>query len=311
MSATPLPPIQVDIVSGFLGAGKTTLIRRLIGEEACTDRLMLLENEFGVVNIDGEVLENTGVQVESILASCICCSGADTLIGKLTDIARTAAPRQLIVEPTGVAHLSDVRRIFHYPVIRDLYRIRRIVTVVDAANYLLWLRVSKTFFYDQIQFSDLLYVSKTDECPPEQVAGLLELLDAVHPDCPVFTELSYFLAAWNGETEKKTQQTVYYPQPGRHGGNFETLAVESSSAFNREGLLQLLDKVQEGAFGSVYRMKGSFQDETGTGFTLDWVGNRYQLIHTETNERPVTRLCVIGRDLDRNSLNREFARLAE
>lgn len=311
MSATPHSLIEVDVVSGFLGAGKTTLIRRLIGEEVCTDRLMLLENEFGVVNIDGEVLAGTGVKVESILASCICCSGADTLIGKLTDIARTAAPRKLIVEPTGVAHLSDVRRIFHYPVVRDLYRIRRIVTVVDAANYLIWLRVSREFFYDQIQFSDLIYVSKADECPPEQVAGLLELLDAIHPGCPVFTEFSYLLAAWNSGVEKKTQPAVYYPQPGRHGGNFETLAIESPSGFHREGIRQLLDKVQEGAFGSVYRIKGSFQDDTGTGFTLDWVGNRYRLIQTETNERPATRLCIIGRDLDRNSLNREFARVAE
>ena len=73
---------------------------------------MILENEFGAIDVDGEVLEAAGVEVESIIAGCICCSGADVFINKLSEIASSYAPRQLIIEPTGIARLSDIRRIF-------------------------------------------------------------------------------------------------------------------------------------------------------------------------------------------------------
>ena len=104
--------IQVDIISGFLGAGKTTLIQNIIGVGAHSGGLMILENEFGAIDVDGEVLEAAGVEVESIIAGCICCSGADVFINKLSEIASSYAPRQLIIEPTGIARLSDIRRIF-------------------------------------------------------------------------------------------------------------------------------------------------------------------------------------------------------
>ena len=294
--------IQVDIISGFLGAGKTTLIQNIIGVGAHSGGLMILENEFGAIDVDGEVLEAAGVEVESIIAGCICCSGADVFINKLSEIASSYAPRQLIIEPTGIARLSDIRRIFQCKAVGRLYQLNRVVTVVDAVTYPIWIKVSKDFFNDQIRFSDLIYVSKVEDCMSQQVIELLSLIDTIHPGCPVSTDIHELLAYWNTGIKKKACSSMYLA-PGKASGLFETFSIGYSEGFNHSSLLQLLDKVQEGVCGSVYRIKGCFQDETETGYTLDWVGNRYRLIPSGSVSNPSTRLCFIGSGLDRESLN--------
>lgn len=300
--------IEVDIVSGFLGAGKTTLIRQLIENRVYEDKVIVLENEFGSVNVDGELLEETGTEVESIVASCICCSGADILARKLNEIAVEYGPRHLIIEPTGVARLSDLRRVFQYPGIRDIYRLNRVITVVDALNYPIWLKVSKEFFNNQIQFSDIICISKADECDPEQFSGLLKIIKATNPDSPLFTDVDSLSVSWNSIHKKDKQHFVYAMQNTR-AENFETLLISSPAYFDINNLKILFEKIPEGLFGSVYRIKGYFMNKSGEYFAVNWIGNSYSLSRVEKLDSAGTNISIIGRDLKRDSLKNEFEQI--
>lgn len=308
MSHTTNSFIEVDIVSGFLGAGKTTLIRQLIENRVYEDKLIVLENEFGSVNVDGKLLEETGTTVESIVASCICCSGADTLARKLNEIATEYTPRHLIIEPTGVARLSDLRRVFQYPGIRDIYRLNRVITVVDALNYPVWLKVSKEFFNNQIQFSDIICITKAEDCDSEQLACLLKIIKAINPDSPVFTGIQSLYTSWNN-IYKKDKLFFVYTMQNADTENFETLSISSPTYFDIESLKALFEKIPEGLFGSVYRIKGNFRDRSGEYFAVNWIGNSYTLSKVEKFDLSETGISIIGTNLNRDCLKNEFERI--
>lgn len=300
--------IEVDIVSGFLGAGKTTLIRRLIEDGVYKDKVVVLENEFGAVNVDGELLEETGIKVESIVADCICCSGADDLARKLNEIAIEYAPHHLIVEPTGIARLSDLRRIFQYPGIRDIYRLNRVITIVDALNYPIWLKVSEEFFNNQIQFSDLVCISKAENCNSEQITALLKIIKAANPDSPLFTDMGSLSASWNC-IRKKNKRHFVYARQNADTENFETLSIPDASYFDTDNLKALFEKVREGLYGSVYRIKGCFRDKAGIYFTVSWTGNSYSLSPMKEPCLTGTNISVIGRNLKKECLKNEFKQI--
>ena len=102
--------VKLDIVSGFLGAGKTTLIKKLVTEGYRDEKIVVSENEFGKVGIDTDILKNTGVEVEEITAGCICCSSSGDFLSSIEDIINKFNPDRIIVEPTGVAKLSEILR---------------------------------------------------------------------------------------------------------------------------------------------------------------------------------------------------------
>ncbi len=153
---------KIDIFSGFLGAGKTTLIRKLIAEGYKGEKLVLIENEFGDIAIDGGFLRDAGVEITEMNSGCICC----TLVGDFTEALKKViadyAPDRIIIEPSGVGKLSDVAKAVEQV---DGAVIGSRVTVVDAGKCKMYMRNFGEFFSDQVENADLIVMSRTDSVP--------------------------------------------------------------------------------------------------------------------------------------------------
>ena len=164
---------KIDIFSGFLGAGKTTLIRKLIAEGYKNEKLVLIENEFGEIAIDGGFLKDAGVQITEMNSGCICC----TLVGDFTKALKKVmdeyAPDRIIIEPSGVGKLSDVAHAVEQV---EGAHIGTKVTVVDAGKCRMYMRNFGEFFNDQVENADLIVMSRTDTASAEKILAATELL---------------------------------------------------------------------------------------------------------------------------------------
>ena len=170
---------KIDIFSGFLGAGKTTLIRKLIAEGYKGEKLVLIENEFGEIAIDGGFLKDAGVEITEMNSGCICC----TLVGDFTKALKKVmddfAPDRIIIEPSGVGKLSDVAAAVSQV---EGAVIGSKVTVVDAGKCRMYMRNFGEFFNDQVENADLLVLSRTDTASSGKILVATGLLKELNPN---------------------------------------------------------------------------------------------------------------------------------
>ena len=164
---------KIDIFSGFLGAGKTTLIRKLIAEGYKNEKLVLIENEFGEIAIDGGFLKDAGVQITEMNSGCICCTLVGDFTKALKKVMEEYAPDRIIIEPSGVGKLSDVA---HAVGQVEGAHIGAKVTVVDAGKCRMYMRNFGEFFNDQVENADLIVMSRTDTASAEKILAATELL---------------------------------------------------------------------------------------------------------------------------------------
>ena len=175
---------RIDIFSGFLGAGKTTLIRKLINEGYRDRKLVLIENEFGEIAIDGGFLKDAGVEITEMNSGCICC----TLVGDFTKALKKVmddyAPDCILIEPSGVGKLSDVTRAVECV---EGAHIGAKVTVVDAGKCRMYMRNFGEFFNDQVENADLIVISRTDTVPEAKVQAAAGMLRGLNPNAGLIT----------------------------------------------------------------------------------------------------------------------------
>ena len=175
---------RIDIFSGFLGAGKTTLIRKLIREGYHGEKLVLIENEFGEIAVDGAFLQDAGVQITEMNSGCICC----TLVGDFTKALKKVmddyAPDRILIEPSGVGKLSDVAKAVERV---DGAVIGAKVTVVDANKAKMYARNFGEFFNDQVSTADIIVLSRTDSTNDAKTLAAVELLKGINATASLIT----------------------------------------------------------------------------------------------------------------------------
>ena len=175
---------RIDIFSGFLGAGKTTLIRKLIREGYHGEKLVLIENEFGEIAVDGAFLQDAGVQITEMNSGCICC----TLVGDFTKALKKVmddyAPDRILIEPSGVGKLSDVAKAVERV---DGAVIGAKVTVVDANKAKMYARNFGEFFNDQVSTADIIVLSRTDSTNDAKTLAAVELLRGINATASLIT----------------------------------------------------------------------------------------------------------------------------
>lgn len=175
---------KTDIFSGFLGAGKTTLIRKLISESYKGEKLVLIENEFGDIAIDGAFLQDAGIEITEMNSGCICCTLVGDFRKALQKVVAEYAPDRILIEPSGVGKLSDVAEAVRSV---DGIEIGTKVTVVDAGKCKMYMRNFGEFFNDQVANADLLVLSRTGTANEEKVMAATELLRGINPHCGLIT----------------------------------------------------------------------------------------------------------------------------
>ncbi len=175
---------KTDIFSGFLGAGKTTLIRKLIAEGYKGEKLVLIENEFGDIAIDGSFLKDAGIEITEMNSGCICCTLVGDFRKALQQVVEEYAPDRIIIEPSGVGKLSDVAKAVEAV---DGIEIGAKVTVVDANKCKMYMRNFGEFFNDQVQNADLIVLSRTSTADEAKTIAAVEMLRTLNPTCGMIT----------------------------------------------------------------------------------------------------------------------------
>ena len=177
---------KIDIVSGFLGAGKTTLINRLIHEAYKGEKLVLIENEFGEIGIDGGFLQEAGVQIAEMNSGCICCSLVGDFSEALKKVVNEYAPDRILIEPSGVGKLSDVTKAV---VAADIHEavINSAVVVVDVNKCKMYMKNFGEFFNDQIEHAGCIFFSHTDKTTEAKLSEAVALVRAHNADAALVT----------------------------------------------------------------------------------------------------------------------------
>ena len=167
---------KIDIVSGFLGAGKTTLIRKLLKDALAGSRVVLIENEFGEIGIDGGFLKESGIEIKEMNSGCICCSLVGDFGTSLKEVMETYHPDRVLIEPSGVGKLSDVMKAVENVDMGEEITLNSAVAVVDASKCKMYIKNFGEFFLNQIEHAGTIILSRTDVASPEKVQQAVELI---------------------------------------------------------------------------------------------------------------------------------------
>lgn len=167
---------KIDIVSGFLGAGKTTLIKKLLKEALADSKVVLIENEFGEIGIDGGFLKEAGIEIKEMNSGCICCSLVGDFGASMREVLDTYAPERILIEPSGVGKLSDVMKAVQDAMADRDVELNSAVAVVDACKCRMYIKNFGEFFINQIEHAGTVILSRTDKLSEEKLTACVEMI---------------------------------------------------------------------------------------------------------------------------------------
>ena len=185
---------NIDIFSGFLGAGKTTLIKKLIKESFAGQKVVLIENEFGEIGIDGGFLKESGIQINELNAGCICCSLVGDFRAALQQVVEQYHPDRIVIEPSGVGKLSDVTRAVEGVAEHLDVKLNSFVTVADVNKVKMYMKNFGEFYDDQISHASCIILSRTQNATEEKIAAAVAMLREKNPTATIVT------TAWDALT---------------------------------------------------------------------------------------------------------------
>ena len=323
--------IKIDIFSGFLGAGKTTLIKKLIQEVYRGEQIVLIENEFGEIGVDGGFLQDAGVRITEMNSGCICCTLVGDFAKALKEVAAQYAPDRIVIEPSGVGKLSDVIRAVEKAGVEGA-ALNAFCTVVDAKKCRMYLKNFGEFFLDQVENASCIVLSHTaDHAKVEEAVALLrehtdvtivttdwndlsgkEILSAIEQTDSLQKELARLAEEAGSEEhcrhEHHHEEECHHEHHHDHDGHchhhhadevFTSWGVETGKKFSREALQTALEAFASGEYGQILRAKG-IVDGGSEWLYFDYVPGEPDI---RTGAPIVTgRLCVIGCDLKEDKL---------
>ena len=177
---------KVNIISGFLGAGKTTFIKRLIGEVFKGEKLVLIENEFGEIGVDGGFLQDAGIEITEMNSGCICCSLVGDFTKALEETVNTYSPDRIIIEPSGVGKLSDVIAAVNNTDNDDI-KVDSCITVADCSKCRMYRKNFGEFYEDQILYSNCVLLTRTDKAVDEKIEQAVEIIRDINKEANIIT----------------------------------------------------------------------------------------------------------------------------
>ncbi len=220
---------KINVISGFLGAGKTTLIKKLLAEVFSGQKVVLIENEFGEIGIDGGFLKEAGVQITEMNSGCICCSLVGDFGKALKEVLEKFAPDRIIIEPSGVGKLSDVMRAVGGVAEHADVELDGSITVADATKCKIYIKNFGEFFNNQIEYADTIVLSRTQNIKEDRLEAAVKLLQEHNSKAAIITtpwdELAgnIILEAMNGRNslaeellKEQEEHSHYHEGHGHH-----------------------------------------------------------------------------------------------
>jgi G3E family GTPase len=308
--------IPVYIASGFLGAGKTTLIQKLLKEAFKGEKVALVENDYGEISIDASLLAQSGSIVKEINSGCICCSLYGDFVAAVQSLIKEQNPDAIIIEPSGVGKLTDIESACAE--LKGLAHVARKITVVDAQRCMLYLHNFGEFFEDQIKRADVLVFSRT-EIGEKKLGAARHALKSLNRRAPIIEEdwgeiCSLELLGIEHEHEDEDGHERHGHHHHDHGHHhdhdhhdhghaaeeaFDTVTLKSGIEFSEEKLKSLFQRLEEEDQG-VLRAKGVVKGESGS-LNVQYLPGELKVSKTSVAGDA---LVFIGAKLDRASISR-------
>lgn len=334
---------KIDIISGFLGAGKTTLIKKLIAEAFTGEKLVLIENEFGEIGIDGGFLKEAGIQITEMNSGCICCSLVGDFGAALKEVLEKYSPDRVIIEPSGVGKLSDVIKAVQN--IGEGVEINSTAVVVDAQKCKMYMKNYGEFYNNQIEYAGTVILSRTQKVSDDKLDTCVKMIREKNDKASIIT------TPWddiNGKNILEAMEKVnslekelmeehehhhhdggcccghhhdhdehhhdgecgcghHHDHEGHHHADdvFTSWGVETAHKFTEEELKDILDKLAKGdGYGEVLRAKGIVTPVEGEWFHFDLVPEETELRRGAADY--TGRICVIGANLNEDKIKELF-----
>ena len=339
--------IKIDVISGFLGAGKTTLIKKLLQEALQGTKTVLIENEFGEIGIDGGFLEASGIEIKEMNSGCICCSLVGDFGTSLKEVIDTYAPDRILIEPSGVGKLSDVLKAVEGVAEEASVQVNSAVTVVDASKAKMYIKNFGEFFLNQIEHAGTVILSRTEKVAQAKLEECVNMIREHNAKATIITTpLADLDGAMILETieGKDTLETMisqveehhhhdhdehchhdhdehchhehhHHHEDGQcccghdHGHHhadevFTSWGEETPKKFSEGQIVEILEALDSGEYGTVLRAKGMVPAEDGTWIYFDYVPAEHEI--RKGNPQVTGKLCVIGANLKEEKLDELF-----
>ena len=332
---------KIDIISGFLGAGKTTLIKKLLSEAFQSEKVVLIENEFGEIGIDGGFLKEAGVEITEMNSGCICCSLVGDFGTALEKVINDYHPDRVIIEPSGVGKLSDVIRAVEGVAEKVDIALNSYTAVVDGQKCKMYMKNFGEFFNNQIEYARTIILSRTQKMSEEKLAQCLAMIKEHNDKATIVTtpwddihgvkilnamekENDFVLKLMEEEHEHHHHEHDHEHEHHHHHDHgpdctcgchdhdhhhadeiFTSWGQETGKKYDREQMRMTLDVLAHTQdYGTVLRAKGMVPDTEGGWIYFDLVPGEFEL---RDGEADVTgRLCVIGSELKEDELAQLF-----
>jgi G3E family GTPase len=320
--------IKLDVISGFLGAGKTTLINKLLAEAYGSEKIAVLENEFGEIGVDGDLLSGQNLTVKEITNGCICCTLKGNFVDGIKELAETYGPDRIVIEPTGIGKLGDILEACRLAIKEAPVSLHTVLTVANAATANIFLEVCGEFYLDQIRNSPVIVLSAVQNLsgddPP--LPDILRKIRELNPGALIFSEpwdtldgLRLLTAAEEASAKSPALLLALPEEHGHHehhdedeehehdhdqlheNGGFDSCSFIMKEPWTGEDLDDLIARMRDGSFGVVFRAKGFLPVREGYR-KLDYVYGKAAI--KPADYRGEGKFVVIGRDIRKDDLRR-------
>lgn len=329
---------EIYIISGFLGAGKTTLIQKTLREAFHDEKVVLIENDFGDISVDAALLKSGGIEVKEINSGCICCSLSGDFIKAMRELLDRFHPDKMIIEPSGVGKLSDIAKTCSDLRIQPLAKIKSKITIVDVKRCRMYLDNFGEFFEDQIANADVVLLSRTEEFP-DQVNAAREVIRALNPHAVIHAkpwgqlgvdailhphheahvpiehhehthDCKCTCGCHGAHSHAEHHQAHEHGHEHKHGHScscghnhaaeevFDTVTVRTNQIFSLEDLRARVSRMERSAKGTILRAKGIVRSIDGY-VNLQYLPGDIQVTQCAAKGDV---LCIIGRNLNRQEL---------
>lgn len=323
---------KVDIISGFLGAGKTTFIKLLIENVFAGEKLVLIENEFGEIGIDGGFLKDAGIEITEMNSGCICCTLVGDFSKALRKVIEEYHPDRVLIEPSGVGKLSDVSKAIEHVKKEADIEIEGRITIVDGKKAKMYLKNFGEFFKDQVAYANTIVVSRTQMMEDHSIEECVKMLREENKEASIIS------TSWDKLSKEAIEHALspdtqlegifeegacdcdhehhhegacgcgheHHHHHHHHADEiFTSWGQETAHKYTEEELDFLLKALSETeGYGTILRAKGIVEMENGSWKQFDLVPQEYEV--RESAADYTGRLCVIGTDLKEDELTELF-----
>lgn len=310
--------IQVDIFSGFLGAGKTMLIRKLLMENVYSKDTIIIENEFGEVGIDGDILKENNIEVKEINSGCICCQVSGDFSKAVTEVIKKYSPVNIIIEPSGVAKLSEILNLLREEKFKDIIEIRNIITVIDVQNYEIYIKNFKDFYENQIRNAYKIVLSRSQLVNSLKIKNTVDSLTNYNSKAEIIYKQweclnGFDLIKVKREKEIKDKniikananKTIKRKANNELDNVFESYPIELDCNMNTEEIQKKFVFIENSSrFGKIIRAKGITKGTDGNYYQFDYVPKEFNSRKIKWANRKV--VSIIGSELNREELKQLF-----